>query len=86
MKKIVLQQLYEIEIPKELQDITREELLNELNAMYDINGQYIVCRSLDSENSYYGTILHSIDDENVYIKDGVIGNSGQDIFLDGQPR
>lgn len=86
MKKIVLQQMYEIEIPKELQGMTKEGLLNELNAMYDINGQYIVSRSLDAENGYYGTILHSIDDENVCMEDGVIGNSGQDIFLDGQQR
>lgn len=86
MKKIVLMQCYEISLPKEYEDTDPKILLNDLNRMYDIHGLNII-QALSGEREYYGTILHSIDDENVYLEDNKINKSGgQDIFLDGQPR
>lgn len=85
MKKIVLMQVYEIPMPKEYENLSKEELLNIINSMYDINGKNII-NSMDAENDYEGTILHSIDDEEVCLEDDKISNSGYQVWLDGQQR
>lgn len=85
MKKIVLMQVYEIEIPKEYESLSNDELLNKINFMYDINGKNII-NSMDAENDYEGTILYSIDDEEVCFEDNKISNSGYQVWLDGQQR
>lgn len=85
MKKIVLMQVYEIAIPKEYENLSKDELLNEINFMYDIKGKNII-DSMGSESEYEGTILHSIDDEEVCLEDDKISNSGTQIWLDSQQR
>lgn len=85
MKKIVLMQVYEIEIPKEYESLSNDELLNKINFMYDISGKRIV-EDMNAENEYQGTILHSIDDKEVCIEDNKISNSGCQVWLDGQQR
>lgn len=86
MKKIVLMQCYEISLPKEYENKDQKELLNDLNRMYDIHGLNII-QALSGEREYFGTILQSIDEENVYLEDNKLNNScRQDIFLDGEQR
>ena len=82
--KITLTQEYEIEIPREYETLPKEELLNNLNAMYDINGKYII-KSLNAEDDYMGTTLTHIDDDGVYMDGNEIGCQGSIIVLDGQP-
>ena len=84
MKKIVITQSYEINLPKEYENETKEELLNNLNAMYDCVGQEIIHR-LDARGDYIYTMLTEIDDEEVYMDGNEVGNQGSLIILDGQP-
>ena len=88
---IKLVQEYEIEMPTGYENKYKEEILNELNFMYDINGKEIISRNLDIEDvSYIGTRLVSIGDEDVYLDFNVetnkyeISESGTDIYLDGK--
>jgi len=83
--KISLMQVYEVEIPKEYESLSKDELLNRINFMYDIYGKKII-ESMSAENDYYGTILHSIDDEEVFLEFGEISNCGCQVWLDGQQR
>ena len=83
--KITLVQEYEIEVPKEYENLSKEELVNTLNSMYDIRGQYIIEESLSAENEYVGTVLTHIDGEEVYLENNKVSSSGYYIILDGQP-
>lgn len=85
MKKIVIAQIYEINIPKEYEILSKDELLNKINFMYDIAGKNII-DSMDAESDYEGTILQSIDDEDIYLEDNKISQNGTQIWLDGQQR
>jgi hypothetical protein len=85
MKKIVLAQIYEITVPKEYENLSNDELLNKINSMYDIAGKNII-DSMDAESDYEGTILQSINDEDVYFENNKVCNSGTQIWLDGQQR
>ena len=83
MKKILIAQYYEVSLPEEFENKSPIDLLNTLNFMYDINGRNIIY-SLGAEYGYKRTELLEIDDEPVYIEDGVVGNSGYNIILNGQ--
>lgn len=85
MKKIVIAQIYEINIPKEYENLSKDELLNKINFMYDIAGKNII-DAMDAEADYEGTILQSIDDEDIYLEDNKISNNGTQVWLDGQQR
>jgi hypothetical protein len=85
MKKIVIAQIYEINIPKEYENLSKDELLNKINFMYDIAGKNII-DAMDVEADYEGTILQSIDDEDIYLEDNKISNNGTQIWLDGKQR
>ncbi len=85
MKKIVIAQIYEINIPKEYENLSKDELLNKINFIYDIAGKNII-DAMDAEADYEGTILQSIDDEDIYLEDNKISNNGTQIWLDGQQR
>ena len=65
--KITITQEYTLEIPKEYADLPREELVDSLNAMYDIHGKHII-ETLSAEEEYVGTVLTHIDDKEVYLK------------------
>lgn len=82
-KKITLAQVYEIEIPRELRLAADEELLDYINAMYDINGKNIIS-CMSAENDYQYTQLTEIDDTEVYIEDGKVSLDGSLIILDDQ--
>lgn len=85
MKTITITQTYEIEVPKELEHSSKEDLLNMLNRMYDIHGQRIIKYSLGATSEYIHTVLSEIDDEEVFILDSEVRYSGCPIILDGQP-
>ena len=85
MKTITLSQVYTIELPEELQSKSKEEIVNMLNRMYDINGKDIISRSLSAEDDYDMTVLTHIDDEEVFTDNCKILDEGHMIILDGQP-
>ena len=87
---IKLVQEYELEMPIGYEKKSKEEILNELNFMYDINGKNILSRNIDiNDDSYVGTRLVSIGDEDVCLDYNVetdkweISDSGTDIYLGG---
>jgi len=85
MKTITITQTYEIEVPKELENSSREELVDMLNRMYDIHGQGIIKHSLSATSDYSHTTLSEIDNEEVFIDGNGISDFGGTIILDGQP-
>jgi len=85
MKKITIAQHYTIDIPAEMENLSPEQLLNQLNRMYDIHGQGIIAHGLDAKQDYDMTTLTHIDDEEVYTDNSSISNEGHIIILDGQP-
>jgi len=84
MKKITITQTYEIALPTEYENIKPEELLDNINAMYDVNGKDIIKYSMDAVSDYSHTTLTEIDDMEVYMDGNEIGNQGSIIVLDGQ--
>ena len=82
--KITLTQEYEIEIPKKCEKLSKEELLNEINAMYDVRSKGII-EAMSGEGDYICTTLTLIDGEDVCIEGNDIGYNGSPIILDGQP-
>lgn len=87
---IKLVQEYEIVMPIGYENKSKEEILNELNFMYDINGKNILSRNIDiNDDSYVGTRLVSIGDEDTYLDFNVktekweITESGTDVYLGG---
>lgn len=82
--KITLAQFYDIEVPKEYENKTKEELLNDINKMYDISGKDIL-KTMSAEEDYQYTQLTHINDEEVCIENNRISSSGYQIILDGQP-
>jgi len=85
MRKIYLAQYYEIDLPKEYESKSKEELLNDLNSMYDIRGKDFIEESLASSHGYMGTQLLEIDEEDVYLDNNKVNSSGSPIILNGQP-
>ena len=83
MKKILIAQYYEVNVPDEFETKTPIELLNTLNFMYDVCGKSII-KALGAEDDYIQTELVEIDDEVVFIEGNIIGDSGYNIILDGQ--
>jgi len=88
---IKLTQEYEIEMPIGYENKSKEGILNELNFMYDINGKDILSRNIDiNDDSYTGTRLVSIGDEDVYLEYNTdsdkykVSRVGTEIYLDGQ--
>ena len=71
MKKIKLIQVFELEVPEALSGFSEDEIIRELNVIYDVQGKGIVINS-----DYIGTIIDSIDDEEIL-------RDGQCIFLEG---
>ena len=87
MKTVTIVQEYNVSLPKEYEDLTPEELVDDLNRMYDIHGQKIV-DAMNTESDYVETKVTQIDDVDVFMEDGhhmqCISNSGYEIILDGQ--
>jgi hypothetical protein len=87
MKRITITQEYDVLLPAEYENITPEELVNDLNRMYDIHGRNII-QAMNAELDYLCTQLTHIDDTRVYYEDEggekTVSDTGYDIVLDGQ--
>ena len=81
MKTITFTQTFQVNIPAELRDSSKEEILNWINLAYDVHGKKIITHLDDEE--YLHTTLSEIDDENVYLDDNKVSNQGSLIILDG---
>lgn len=81
---ITLVQEYTIQVPDEYKKLPFKDLVNALNAMYDINGKHII-ETLSAEEEYLSTTLTEVNGVEVYIEGVIIGDEGHSIILDGQP-
>lgn len=84
--KVTVVQAYEVKIPKEFEDKPLNELINDLNSMYDIHGKNVI-EAMNGEDEYLYTKILEIDEEEVFIDNNNDVNyaTGSEIILDGQP-
>ena len=87
MKEITIKQEFTIELPKEYENLSAEEVMSKLESMYDIHGSDI---TIVSNADYVGTTVTEMDGTPVFCKDSqfgqMISNTGMDCLLDGQPH
>lgn len=87
MKTITIKQEFKIELPKEYENLSAEEVMFKLESMYDIHGKDI---TVAASAEYVGTTVAEMDDDAVFCMDSqfgqMINDSGMDCLLDGQPH